>query len=78
MSKHEASEIHSGTSLGDESLYSFCIHCNKEIVLFGVDDDDRGIVFSKDWAVETFAPSPVTAGVMVGRFDKECFPELAN
>lgn len=78
MSKHEASEIHSGTSLGDESLYSFCIHCNQPIELFGCDDDDRGVVFSKDWAVTSKVPSTVSPNVFVTRFDKECLPELAN
>jgi hypothetical protein len=77
MSKHEASEINSGLSLGDESLYSTCVHCNKAITLFGVYDDDRGVVFSKDWAVETYIPSTSTVGtIMVGKFDKDCLPVL--
>jgi hypothetical protein len=78
MSKHEATEITNSTSLGDDSLHSFCSNCNKEITLFGVYDDDRGVVYAKDWAVETFEPSSVYPNVRVGRFDKECFPELAN
>lgn len=78
MNKHEAGEIHSGTGLGDESLYSFCIHCNKAIELFGVEDDDRGVVFSKNWSVTTMVESPTTAGVKVARFGYECLPELAN
>lgn len=78
MSKHEPTEIHDTGSFDNESLHSFCAYCNKEIVLFGVYDDDRGVVFAKDWAIETFVPSAVTPNVMVGRFDKECLPELAN
>lgn len=78
MSKHEPTEIHSGTSLGDESLYSFCVHCNQPIELFGVEDDDRGVVFSKNWSVTTMVESSAIAGVKVGRFMYDCLPELAN
>jgi hypothetical protein len=76
MNKHEPTEIHDTLTFGDESLHSYCVHCNKEIVLFGAYDDDRGVVFAKDWAVETFIASTTTPNVRVGKFDKECLPVL--
>ena len=69
---HTPQNITSGTALGDDSYYSTCATCGADITLFGVYDDDRGVVLDKKWSVITMVESPRDPRVKVSRFSYDC------
>ena len=69
---HTPQNITVGNDLGDDSYYSTCANCGADITLFGVYDDDRGVVLSKKWSVITMVPSPLNPQIKVGRFSYDC------